>query len=151
MKLIRTSDNLFPATSFFFDDYIGKDLADWFNKTYNGNSLTTPSVNIRETDDSYEVELAAPGMNKNDFKVEVDHNILTISSEKKENKEVKSKQNGYFIKEFGYQSFQRCFRLPENKIDSEKIKASYTDGILKLEIPKREEAKPKPARKIEIN
>jgi HSP20 family protein len=151
MKLIRRSNNLIPATPFFFDDYIGSDLADWFKTTYNDKGLTTPAVNFRETDESYEVELAAPGLNRKDFKVEIDHNILTISSERNEDREEKNEQNGYFMKEFAYTSFQRCFRLPENKIDSEKIKANYTDGILKVEIPKREEAKPKPVRKIEIN
>ena len=69
MKLIRKPNNLFPATPFFFDDFIGNDLADWFKTTYNGNGFTTPAVNIRETDALFEVELAAPGLNRNDFKV----------------------------------------------------------------------------------
>jgi HSP20 family protein len=110
-----------------------------------------PSVNIAETNDSFNIEVAAPGMKRDDFKVELDNNVLTISSEVENKKEEKDKEGNYTRKEFSYQSFQRSFALPENKVEGEKIAARYADGILHITVPKKEEAKVKPARKISIS
>ena len=91
---------------------------------------------------------AVPGMDKNDFKIDLDNNILTISSEKVNNNQ--ERNDKYTRKEYSYQSFKRSFTLPKNIVDSEKIKAKYNAGELVIEIPKKEEAKPIPARLIEI-
>ena len=111
---------------------------------------TMPKVNIVEDDDSFSVEMAAPGMRKEDFQLELDNNTLTISSERTdENVEEKNGKN-FTKREFSYQAFQRSFYLP-NTVDSENIKAQYKDGILSLVIPKKEEAKKKPAKRIAIS
>ena len=93
-----------------------------------------PAANIKETDKSYHVELASPGMNKEDFKIEVDEDLLTIRSEKESEKEETSSR--YTKREFNFTSFVRSFRLPE-EVDSENISAKYEGGILQLEIPKK--------------
>lgn len=99
-----------------------------------------PSVNLKETDNKLEVELAAPGMKKEDFKVEIDNNMLMISSEKQEEKKEERKKDNYLRKEFSYQSFYRSFYLPEY-IDENKVEASYKDGILHVAIAKKEGVK----------
>jgi HSP20 family protein len=122
---------------------------DWNNSNYSNTNTTLPSVNISEKDSEFIIELAAPGMHKNDFKINVENNQLNISSEKKEEKETKKEK--YTRKEFSYQSFQRSFQLPSELVDSNKISAEYKEGILRILLPKKEEAKPKPAKAISIN
>lgn len=109
--------------------------------------LSLPKVNIKEGEDGYLLELAVPGMAKEDFKIKLDQDVLTVSSEKKEEVSKDSKQ--YTRQEFSYQSFERKFNLPED-VNSEKITANYVNGVLSIEIPKREEAKPQPPKAIEI-
>jgi HSP20 family protein len=111
-------------------------------------SSNCPSVNIMEDKKGYQIELAVPGFSKNDFKIELDNDVLTISSDKKEDKKDK-KNEEYMRREFCYQSFSRSFDLPEN-VDGDKIEANYKDGILRVSVPVREEAKPKPPKQIEI-
>jgi HSP20 family protein len=106
-------------------------------------------VNIKETADNYEVEMAAPGMSKKDFKVQLDGNILTITSEKESGQENNGDER-YISREFSYQSFYRTFTLQKDVVDADKIQARYEDGVLHLVIPKKEEAKQKPPRMIEI-
>jgi len=96
------------------------------------------------------VEVAAPGMNKKDFKIQLDGNLLTLSSEKTEQSEEDSKDEKYSRREFSYQSFQRTFTLPKDVVDADKIQAKYENGLLHLEIPKKEEAKVKPPKQIQI-
>ncbi len=110
-------------------------------------SNTIPAVNIKETEDEFAIELAAPGLKKEDFKVNVHEKALTISTQK-EKTDTEEKEN-YTRKEYSYSSFSRSFKLPQT-IDIEKIEASYADGILKLLLPKKEEAKPKEPRLIAI-
>jgi HSP20 family protein len=149
MNLIKRSGNHTPGFHrSFFDDIFGRELFNWENNNFSTTSTTLPSVNIKETKDTYEVEVAAPGLEKNDFKVTLDGNLLTISSEK-ENKQVSEQQN-FTRREFSYQSFQRSFELPKNVVDEENISARYENGLLLLSIPKKEEAKQKPPRMIEI-
>lgn len=119
---------------------------DWFGGTHTSNR-TLPAVNIRETETGYQLELAVPGMKKEDFQIEVDDNILTISMEREGNEEVQ--EAGYSRREFHYANFKRAFALPET-VDEGAIKAEYTDGILRFALPKRKEALPKPKRLIEI-
>jgi HSP20 family protein len=94
--------------------------------------------------------MAAPGMKKDDFKIELDGNLLTISSEKTETIEDSRENEKYSRKEFSYQSFQRSFNLPKDVVDEDKIEAHYDNGVLKLMIPKKEDAKKKSPRKILI-
>ncbi|OOG63745.1 HSP20 family protein [Flavobacterium sp. 103] len=149
MNLIKRNVGQAPALHrLFFDDIFGRDFFNWENNNYSTTSTTLPSVNIKETSDNYEVEVAAPGMDKNDFKITLDGNQLTISSVK-ENEQTTGNEN-YSRREFSYQSFQRSFELPKNVVDEDKIIARYENGLLLLSIPKREEAKPRPPRMIEI-
>lgn len=141
MTLMKRSSNLMPG--FFFDDFLGRD---WFNDEMNS---TLPSVNIHENGDSYHVELAAPGMKKKDFNVVLEDQVLKISYEKKEENEEKDKEGKYTKREFNYSSFERSFMLPKS-VEQDKIQGEYKDGILRLNIPKKEEAKNKPHRMIEI-
>lgn len=108
---------------------------------------TLPSVNVIESEDNFTVQLAAPGLKREDFKVNVHEDVLTISSEQKtENEE---KKENFTRREFSYSSFTRSFNLPET-VDSDAIAATYTDGILQLVLPKKEEAKPKEPKLIEV-
>jgi len=144
MALIKFSEN--PLLDRFFND----DLFDWRNLNFSKTNTTLPSVNVKETDDEYKIEVAAPGFEKGDFKIEIDNDVLTISSEKEEEKESKEGKKGRYTKrEFSYQAFTRSFTLP-NTADGEKISASYDKGILNISIPKKEEAKPKAPKAIEI-
>lgn len=137
-----------PSFVNLFEDFFNTELGDWRSRNFAGMDASLPKVNIKEDDDQFTIEVAAPGMKKEDFKVNVDKNVLLISSEKEvDNKEEK---DNYTRKEFSYSSFQRSFNLPES-VDSEKISAKYNDGVLTLEVPKKEEAKPRPPKQIEIS
>jgi len=143
--LLARNSNQAPS---LFDRFFDGELFDWSNRNFSNTNTTLPSVNIKENGDAFIVELAAPGLEKEDFKIELNHNLLTISSEKKSENVIKESE--YFTKrEFSYQSFSRSFTLPQ-MADGEKIEAIYEKGILNVNIPKREEAKPKPARTIDI-
>lgn len=149
MTLMKRSNPVFPSFPSLLDNLWSRDWMDWSNLNYSNTNTTLPAVNVLENDNEFMIELAAPGMKKEDFRINLENNILTISSERKEEKEEKKDQ--YSRREFSYQSFQRSFTLPEYHADREKVSAKYTDGILHITIPKREEAKPKPAREIEIS
>ncbi|MBN2610077.1 MAG: Hsp20/alpha crystallin family protein [Bacteroidales bacterium] len=120
-------------------------LPDVFNTE---KSQNMPAVNISEGNDDYRIEVAAPGLGKEDFKVSFDNGVLTVSSEKEVNNE--SKEENVLRKEFSYSSFCRSFRLPDT-VNGDKIKATYSDGILNIVVPKKEEAKVKPVREIKIS
>jgi HSP20 family protein len=107
-----------------------------------------PSANIRENENEYEVELSAPGLKRDDFNIDLDDNVLTISSEKEE--ERKAEEKDYKRREFSYSSFSRSFTLPDNVAD-DKINAKYSDGILHVTIPKREATIKKPRKQIKIS
>lgn len=146
MSLIKRNEaNWLPLV---FDDMF---KTDWLGGTTNGNSngTSTPAVNIQETEDGFNLEVAAPGITKEDFNIELDNDVLTISSEDKTEKETAEKNGSYTRKEFSYSTFKRAFSLPDS-VDSEKISASYKDGVLIIELPKREEAKVQAKRMIEI-
>ena len=97
------------------------------------------------------MEVAAPGLNKKEFKIQLDGNMLTISSEKSNQREENNEDEKYSRKEFSYQSFQRTFNLPKDVVDADKIEAKYENGLLHLVIPKKEEAKQKPPKQIQIH
>jgi HSP20 family protein len=144
MSTLVRSNGLIPSNS-FFDDFLTKDLFNWSGMSSEGS--TVPKVNIMETNDEFRVAMAAPGMKKEDFQVELDNDMLTITSEltTKEKEEAK-----YSRREFSYQSFKRSFYLP-NTVEADKIEASYSHGLLSLVIPKKEEAKRKPIKTISIS
>lgn len=150
MSLIKWQGNggSWPVLSRFFDDFWNDTSFDWNNRNFSSTSTTVPSVNIKETENDYEVEMAAPGMKKEDFQITLDGNLLMISSEKRFDNEEQNEQ--YTRKEFSYQSFQRSFQLPKDVVDEESIQAKYEDGVLRLIVPKKEEAKKKAPRRIEI-
>jgi HSP20 family protein len=147
MSIIKRNE-FFPPFS-LFDDFFSRDL--WNRAMTNSSSTNTtiPLVNIKEDNENFEVEMAAPGMDKKDFKVELDGNVLTITSEKEIQNEEKDGER-YSRREFSYQSFQRSFQLPKEVVDAEKIEAKYENGVLRLVIPKKEEAKPRPPKTIQI-
>ncbi len=141
MTLIRRSNDLIPT---FFDDFFGRD---WFINNDQNTLNSMPAVNIADNAERYEVEMAAPGLSKKNFKIELDNQLLTISYEKESKTE--NAEGNYTKREFFYNSFQRSFTLPQT-VESDKIEAKYADGILRLMIPKKEEAKQKPSRLISI-
>jgi len=147
MSLIRKSEN-YPAWSNFFNDFFNRDWIDWTTRNFSDTNTTLPSVNVLESDDSYEVDMAAPGFEKKDFRIELNHGVLTISSEKKVENETKKGQQ-FTRREYSYQSFNRSFALPDTA-ESDKISARYENGILKVVIPKKENAKAKAVKVIDI-
>ena len=150
MSIIKRNDALFDMPA-LFNDLFTRDVWNWGLNNNSNTNTTIPALNIKESEDAYEIELAAPGMKKDDFNVELDGNMLIIKSERK-NEDDQQKENGkYSRKEFSYQSFQRMLQLPKEVVDSEKIAAKYVDGVLRLSIPKKEEAKPRPPRMIQIS
>ena len=150
MSLMKRNGNLLNSFPALFDDFFNRDLSGWGQSNFSDTNTTIPAVNIKETNDNYEVEVAAPGMTKNDFKVELDGHMLTISSEKSDERQ-NNQEGNYSRKEFSYQSFVRTFNLPKEVVDSDKIQAKYSEGVLHLLIPKKEEAKQKPPRLIQIS
>jgi HSP20 family protein len=116
----------------------------WLEKEF---SQSLPAVNIHESNKDFSMEFAAPGFKKEDFKVNIDNNVLTISAAKQEEKNEEGKR--YTRKEFSYNSFSRAFTLPEN-VNADKIDARYTNGILKLSVPKLEETKALPKKEITV-
>jgi len=134
---------LFPT---YNDDFFGRNsLSSFFS---DGADYNVPAVNIKENEKGFDIEVAAPGLSKSEFKINLEKNVLTVSSEKEANKEVE--QDNFTRKEFSYNSFSRSFSIPET-IDTEKIKASHKNGILKIELPKQEEAKLKHKQEIKIS
>jgi HSP20 family protein len=144
--LAKRSENYFPS---IFDRFFNSDLMDWNMSNFSSTNSSLPAINVKETDNEFIIDVAAPGMDKKDFNVNFHNNVLTISSEKKDEKVEKNEK--FTRKEFSYQSFQRSFTVAGNSIDSEKINAKYNNGILHIMLPKREEVKPKPLREIKIS
>lgn len=138
MNLISNRTKFIPS---ILDDLIN---LDW---NYDRHTFSVPAVNIKELDTHFEIELAIPGKNKNDFKIEIEEGLLSISSSfNKEQKEDNSKLTKI---EFDYNSFKRTFSIPES-VDSSKIEATYKGGILKISLSKRDEALPEPKKLIKV-
>lgn len=140
MSLIRRNTGLFPS---FWNDVL---TPDWFGGVDQHNQ-TLPAVNIREGESDFTLELAVPGQKREDFNVEVDNDVLTISMETRDEKT--EKEGEFTRREFRYTSFKRAFTLPET-VHQDDIRADYKDGILRFTLPKKEETLPKPKRLIEI-
>jgi HSP20 family protein len=144
MTLIKRSDWPLLMNGTLLSDFFDNDRffdSDWLKKQ------SVPAVNVKETEKNFEIEVAAPGLSKKDFKISVDNGVLTISSEKKEEKEEKEKD--YTRKEFSYSSFSRSFTLPEN-INEDDVKANYEDGLLRLNVAKKTVTQPKAKKAIEV-
>ncbi|MFD2541901.1 Hsp20/alpha crystallin family protein [Lacinutrix gracilariae] len=147
-SLANTNSNAnFPTISNWLEDIFNRDLPSVFTSNFN-TGITLPKVNIKETADAFMVEMAVPGLKKSDFKIDLENQELSISTEVKEEKE--QREENYTRREFGYSSFKRTFTLPES-VNEDQIKASYNDGILSVLLPKKEEAKQKPPRSIKIS
>ena len=147
MTLVRSKNGYYSAIPSLIDGLLSRNLSDLDGSNYSRTGSTVPAVNISEDENGFIIEFAVPGMKKEDFIVKVENDTLTVGSEK--NKEVENNVN-YRKREFAYQSFNRTFTLPESMVDTDKIAAKYENGILRLMLPKKEEAKPKPAREIKI-
>ena len=126
---------------------------DFFNDTFFNNTNpaashgTSPAVNVAEEDNAFRIDMAVPGLSRKEFRIDLENDVLTISSDRKENKE--DKKHNYMRREFSYNTFKRSFQLPET-IDQENIKASHDAGILTIQLPKKEEVVQKAAKQIEI-
>lgn len=147
MTLVKTKKNgsAIPSllSDFFDNDKFFK------NQLFERNfDQSLPAVNIKESANQYNIEFAAPGFNKNDFKINIEENILTISAEKKQEK--KETKDHYTRKEFSFNSFSRSFTLPQT-VNTDKVEAKYVDGILKLNINKKEQSKSSPKKEIKIS
>jgi HSP20 family protein len=142
MTLVRRANGNFDS---LLNDFIGGDFFMNQSGLYSGNK-SLPAVNIFEDDDQYQIELAAAGLNKEDFRIEFENGKLTVSSLESEEKESKN----YKQREFNYAGFSRTFVVPKQKVDEGNISAAYENGVLSILLPKREEVKPKPARVVEI-
>ena len=141
MNLIRKNNHLFPSFS-IWDDFLRND-----GIKFDSPTLSLPAVNIKETANEFDLSLAVPGMKKDDFKIEVENNKLNISAEVEQKQE--EKEEGYIRKEFAYHSFARSFTLPKS-VAGETISANYSDGVLNITIPKKEEAKEKAPMLIQV-
>ncbi|MCC8408072.1 Hsp20/alpha crystallin family protein [Mucilaginibacter sp. UR6-1] len=136
MTLVKFGNNKTRSVSPFFSDVFDSFLNDAFVSDRLASRV--PAVNIAETEAEFHIELAVPGLKKEDFKINLDKNVLSIAAEKKVENVDESKK--YSKREYSYNSFVRSFTLPESA-DQARIEADYTDGILKLSIAKKEEAK----------
>ena len=128
--------------------YMPNIFDDDFFPVVSDRTSSMPAVNIREDEKSYVLDLAIPGMDKKDLKIDINEDVLTISSETKS--ETEDSKDGYKRKEFSYSSFYRSFYIPEN-VEREKIEANYKDGILSVALPKQKEEKNKITREIKIS
>lgn len=128
------------------DEFVNGDIFPRFFNTEPRYNM--PAVNITESKEDFRIDVAAPGLNKDDFKVTLENNVLTVSSEKEEKQEENNER--VMRKEFTYCTFSRSFSLPQT-VNAEKIRATHKDGILQVVVPKREEAKEKPSREIKIS
>jgi HSP20 family protein len=145
MAIIKSSNQL-PVFGSFFSDFMDNNNNFWGNNLYSQNSM--PAVNIKEKENEYKIEVAAPGIPKDHIKVHVENNILTIEGENSYKNE--EKEDGqYTRREFSQEAFMRKFTLPQSA-DANSIHAKFTDGILNINIPKKEESKKAAHKEIKI-
>lgn len=130
-----------------FDTFFGPSFASRpYITRYAKPTVATPAVNVKDTETAYHIEVAAPGAKKENFSLSVNQHVLTLSFTNEQNTD--ESKDAYLRHEFNFQSFERSFRLPKT-VNVEAIKATYTDGILTVELPKMEEPKPE-VKQIEI-
>lgn len=143
LPVTRKERRFFPS---IVDEFFGRDFMPDLFEFQTGVNM--PSVNIIEGKDDYRIEVAAPGLEKKDFKINLDNNVLTITSEREDKSEEEKER--YMRREFSYSSFTRSFSLPQS-VDMANITANHKDGVLTIIVPKREDAKVKPTKQIEIS
>lgn len=131
VRTLSTRRPFFSLTPAFNDLF--EPWNEWFQDGAAGKQLSLPRVNITEDSKNYSLELAAPGLHKKDFKIDINNNVLTVSAQREESKEEKDKQ--YTRQEYSYSSFSRSFTLPE-EVEQDKVEATYDGGILKIALPK---------------
>ncbi len=143
LKTLARPSSFTSVLSDFFEPW-----NEWFLDGSAGKALTLPRVNITEDKTSYNLSVAAPGLHKKDFKIDVDGNLLTVSAHKEEEKE--EKDDSFTRREYNYSSFSRSFTMPE-EVDLDKINATYDGGVLKLALPKNEKALKSSQKAIPVN
>lgn len=143
MNLIKRSNSFdFPL---FMDEFL---KPDWFGGQHQ-NFQNLPSVNIEDLETEFRIDFAVPGMKRDDFTIEIENNQLTISTKSKSETDEKSENGNFTRREFNFSAFKRVFTLPKS-VNIDDINANYENGLLKVSLPKKEEALPKPKRLIEI-
>ncbi|GAB4041871.1 Hsp20/alpha crystallin family protein [Spirosoma gilvum] len=155
MSLVKFNGNgQLPS---LLDEFMGRDMDELFNFNRNWPGVTrsqvgtlVPAVNIKEDTDGYQIDVAAPGMKKEDFNLTLHNGKLTVSTQQQDQHEERDQQGQYTKREFSYHAFSRSFWLPDS-CEQSQIQARYEDGILHIELPKKEEAKPKAPTQIQIN
>lgn len=151
MKLMRTNDNVAALRPFsgLVDDFFIGPFGKWMDEDLKKSSLlgAFPPVNIQETKDAYQLDLVAPGLEKSDFKINLEGKTLFISFEQKEEK--KEEDEKHIRKEYSYHSFRRAFNVDDD-IDTSKIDAKYENGVLKVKLLKKEETIPQ-VKEISVN
>ena len=145
MTLTKFSPRHTTPFNSFLEDFFGRDS----QELSNSRSFNTPAVNIKESETGFDVEVAAPGLNKNDFNVELKHNKLHVSAKQETETATEDTKERYYRKEFSYQNFSRSFTLPHT-VDREGISANYENGVLTLSIPKKKEVIENAHRQIKI-
>lgn len=149
MSLIKINNRkrLFPSwTNDSLKTFLSSD--DFFNNDFFDEDSLMPAMNVKEHDDEFEIEFAAPGFTKKDFEVTIEDNILNVSGEKKH--KIEEKEEDFTRKEFSYNSFKRSLTLPKTVNTDQEVKATYKNGILKLNLYKKEEVKEQPKKVIEV-
>ena len=136
MTLVKFNNR--PANGFNLLDNFFNELPTFFKDDFGTKAQGFIPVNVKETKDAYQLDVVAPGFEKNDFTINLEKNILTVSAEKKS--ETENKDEKQIRKEYSYQSFKRSFTIDE-KVDAEKIEAKYVNGVLTLNLPRKEEVK----------
>ena len=142
----KNRDRLLPWNNNALKSFLSSD--DFFNDDFFEEDSLMPAMNVKEHDNDFEIEFAAPGFSKKDFEVTIDDNMLNVCGEKQ--KEEEEKEKGYTRKEFSYNSFRRSLKLPNTVNTGKNVKATYINGILKLNLQKKEEAKEQPKKVIEV-
>lgn len=146
MRLVKFN-NRYPQSNDLLNHFFGNELLNGADTLKGGQCHDTPKVNIQEKEDAFAIDVAAPGYDKKDFNIAVDNNVLTIEVVNKKDGAGNKKYSHY---EFSYGSFKRSFSLPKDKVNDDKISATYNNGILNILLPKKEEAKARPKRLIDI-
>ncbi len=147
MTLLKRT-NSFPFFPSFMEDEFNRDVFHWPS---NQMKQSVPAVNVHETEKAFTIEVAAPGVKKEDFKITLDQNIITISSKQENKTEEKDEKKYYTRREFSYSSFSRSFTLPDKLVDLDKIEAKHENGILHIVLPKKEAVVQKGNRLIDVN
>ncbi len=143
-SIVKKANNYLPS---FFQNFWNEDFLSNF---FDGKEMNlVPAINVVETKTAFNIEVAAPGLDKKDFKIKIEKNTLEISAEKEIKTEEKDKDSKFLRREFGYTSFSRTFNLPAHA-DADKITAAHKDGVLTISIPKKEGLEKNDTKQIEI-